>query len=150
VELQLGGYIRGQLIDAFLVGLLSILALYLLDVPYYILIGSLAGLANLIPYFGPIVGAVPAVVVSMMHNPSFSIVLWIALAFAIVQLIDNILISPLVVARSVNIHPLVVIVVVLIGERLLGILGMLLAVPVTAIANVIIRETIWIFRNYRL
>jgi|Deesub1362B_J571_1020462.scaffolds.fasta_scaffold06102_3 predicted PurR-regulated permease PerM len=150
IEQQLGGYIRGQLIDAFLVGILSIIALSILGVPYYILIGALAGLANLIPYFGPVVGAVPAIVVSLMHNPSFSIVLWIAVAFAIVQLIDNIVISPLVVARSVNIHPLIVIVVVLIGERLLGVLGMLLAVPVTAILNVILRETIWSFKNYRL
>ena len=150
IEQQLGGYIRGQLIDAFLVGVLSIIALYLLDIPYYILIGSIAGLANLIPYFGPIVGAVPAIIASLMHNPSLTPILWIAVAFAVVQLIDNVLISPLVVAKSVNIHPLVVIVVIFIGEQLLGLMGMLLAVPITAILKVMIQETIWSFKHYRL
>ena len=150
IEQQLGGYIRGQLTDAFLVGVLSIIALFILDIKYYILIGAIAGLANLIPYFGPIVGAVPAILVSLMHNPSITPIVWIAIAFALVQLIDNVLISPLVVAKSVNIHPLVVIVVIFIGERLLGLLGMLLAVPATAILNVIVKETIWSFKNYRL
>ncbi len=150
IELQLGGYIRGQLIDAFLVGVLSIAALYFLGIKYYILIGAIAGLANLIPYFGPIVGAVPAIFVSLMHTPSLTPIIWIAVAFALVQLIDNVVISPLVVAKSVNIHPLVVIIVIFIGEHLLGILGMLIAVPVTAILNVVIKETIWSFRNYRL
>ncbi|HHM24365.1 MAG TPA: AI-2E family transporter, partial [Bacteroidetes bacterium] len=131
-------------------GVLSIIALYLLDIPYYILIGSIAGLANLIPYFGPIVGAVPAIIASLMHNPSLTPILWIAVAFAVVQLIDNVLISPLVVAKSVNIHPLVVIVVIFIGEQLLGLMGMLLAVPITAILKVMIQETIWSFKHYRL
>jgi len=150
IEQQLGGYIRGQLIDAFLVGVLSIIALFILDIKYYILIGAIAGLANLIPYFGPIVGAIPAILVSLMHNPSLTPIIWIAVAFALVQLVDNVLISPLVVAKSVNIHPLIVIVVIFIGERLLGLLGMLLAVPITAILNVIVKETIWSFKNYRL
>lgn len=147
---QLGNYIRGQMIDAFLVGVLSVIALFFLHIDYYVLIGSVAGLANMIPYFGPIVGAVPAIVVSLSQNPSLMPVVWIAVAFAVIQLIDNVFISPLVVAKSVNLHPLLVVVVVLIGGQLLGILGMLIAVPVTSILNVIIKEVIYGFKNYRI
>ena len=152
IEQQLGGYIRGQVIDAALVGILSIIALKFIGIDYYFFIGAIAGLANLIPYLGPVVGAVPAILVSLMQNPDPSLtpILWIIVAFAVIQLIDNIIISPLVVAKSVNIHPLVVIIVIFIGERLLGVLGMLIAIPVTGILNVIIRETIWSFKNYRL
>ncbi len=152
IEQQLGGYIRGQVIDAALVGILSIIALKFIGIDYYFFIGAIAGLANLIPYLGPVVGAVPAILVSLMQNPDPSLtpILWIIVAFAVIQLIDNIIISPLVVAKSVNIHPLVVIIVIFIGERLLGVLGMLIAIPVTGILHVIIRETIWSFKNYRL
>lgn len=150
IEQQLGGYIRGQMIDAFWIGVLSIIALYFIGVDYYFFIGAIAGLANMIPYLGPIVGAVPAILVSLMQDSSFSPILMIIISFAVIQLIDNVLISPLVVAKSVNIHPLVVIIVIFIGEQLLGVLGMLIAVPVTGILNVIIKETIWSFKNYRL
>lgn len=150
IELQLGGYIRGQLLDAFLIGMLAIIALFILGIDYYFFIGAVAGLANLIPYLGPVVGAVPAILVSLMQDPSLTPILGIIIAFAIIQLIDNIVISPLVVAKSVNIHPLVVIFVIFIGQRMLGVLGMLIAVPVTGILNVIIKETIWSFKSYRL
>jgi len=147
---QLGNYIRGQMIDAFLVGVLSIIALFILDINYYFFIGSIAGLANMIPYFGPIVGAVPAIVVSLTQTSSFMPIIWIAVAFTVIQLIDNVLISPVVVARSVEIHPLLVVVVILIGGQLLGILGMLIAVPTTSILIVIVKEVIFGFKNYRI
>ena len=150
IEQQLGGYIRGQMLDSLIIGILSIIALYILKIDYYFFIGAIAGLANMIPYLGPIVGAVPAILVSLMGTPSITPIIWIAVSFALIQLIDNVIISPLIVAKSVNIHPLLVIIVIFIGERLLGVLGMLIAVPVTGILNVIFKETIWSFRNYRL
>ena len=89
--------------------------LYILDIDYYFFIGAIAGLANLIPYLGPVVGAVPAILVSLMQEPSINPILGIIIAFAIIQLFDNVVISPLVVAKSVDIHPLVVIIVIFIG-----------------------------------
>lgn len=140
IDQQLGGYIRGQLIDAAIVGALSIVGLLILNIKYYFAIGILAGLANLIPYFGPIVGAVPAMVVAFIQFNGFTPVLMVVALFAIVQLLDNVLISPLVVAKSVNLHPLVVILVVLVGSQLMGLLGMLLAVPVTGVIKVTVQE----------
>ncbi len=149
MDQQLGNYLRGQFLDALLVGLLSITALWILDVKFFVLIGAFAGLANLIPYVGPIAGAVPAIAIAIMQSGDFTLAVYIALAFAIVQLIDNTLIQPLVVAKTVNMHPLVVMSVVIIGGKFFGILGMLLSVPATGVIKVVVQESITNFRKYR-
>ena len=149
MDLQLGNYLRGQFLDALTIGILSILALWMLDVNYFVLIGAFAGLANLIPYVGPIAGAIPAIVVSIMQVGSFDQIPWIVLAFAIIQLLDNVLVQPLVVAKTVNLHPLIVLLVVIIGGNFFGILGMLLAVPATGVLKVIIQETYLNYQKYR-
>ncbi len=147
---QLSRYIRGQLIVSLAVGSLSIIALTLLGVRYSVIIGAVAGIANMIPYFGPIAGAIPAIIMGFMDTGSFAMVMAIAGAFAAIQLTENVLISPYVVARSVELHPLLIIIVILIGQALMGIWGMLLAVPVASILKVIISEIRWGILNYRL
>ncbi|MDZ7266828.1 MAG: AI-2E family transporter [candidate division KSB1 bacterium] len=147
---QLSRYLQGQLLVAAAVAGLSVLALYLLQVPYYFFIGVLAGLANVIPYFGPIVGAVPAILMALLHTGSLNLVLAIVIAFATIQLIENIFISPYITARSVELHPLAILVVILIGGSLLGMWGMLLAVPVASLMKVTAELLIWGVRNYRL
>lgn len=149
-EQQLGKYLRGQLLVAIIVGALSVAALYLLHIRYYFFIGTMAGLANMIPYFGPVVGAVPAMIIALMDYGSFGPVAAVAVAFASIQLFENIFISPFIVSRSVELHPLSVIIVILIGGQLLGIFGMLLAVPVACILKVTIKELYWGFKNYRI
>lgn len=147
---QLSRYLQGQMVVAAAVAALSILALYLLQVPYFFFIGILAGIANIIPYFGPIVGAVPAIAIALIHTGSFNLVLAIVIAFAAIQLIENIFISPYVTARSVELHPLAIIVVILLGGSLLGMWGMLLAVPVASIMKVTVQLIVWGVKNYRL
>jgi len=147
---KLGSYIRGQLMVSFVIGSLSILALFLLNIPYFFIIGLVAGLANMIPYFGPIVGATPGVIIAFIETGSTGTMISVVVAFALIQLIDNVLVSPFIVSKSVQIHPLLVILVLLFGSSLAGILGMLLAVPVFAVLQVIIKEIIWSFKNYRL
>jgi len=141
---QLGKYIQGQATDALIVGLLSILGLFIINlafhgpVPYFVLIGMFAGLANLIPYIGPFVGAIPALIIAILNNPPNLglVLLWIVIVFIIIQIIDNSLISPLVVSKSVNMHPLTVVVAVIIGGNIAGVMGMLFAVPLTGILKV--------------
>ncbi len=147
---QLSRYIRGQLIVAAAVGAMSIFALTLLDIRYSVFIGAMAGLANLIPYFGPIAGAVPAIIIGLIDTGSFGVVLAVAGAFATVQLIENVFISPYVVAKSVELHPLAIIIVILIGGALLGLWGLLLAVPTAGILKVIFSEIRWGLQNYRV
>lgn len=136
IDQQLGWYLRGQFTEAFVVGLLSVMALWLLDVQYFIIIGIFAGLANMIPYVGPIAGAVPAIVITLINGRDPIRILYVVIAFAIVQLIDNIILQPLVLSKSVNLHPLIIVFAVLIGGQFFGLLGMLLAVPVAGIIKV--------------
>lgn len=137
---QLGGYLRGQFFDAMIIGVLSTIALWILDVPYFILIGLFAGLANMIPYVGPAAGAVAAILVVAFNGGGGQQIAFVAIAFAIVQLLDNVLVQPLVVAKSVDLHPLIIIFAVIIGGQFFGILGMLLAVPVAGMIKVLSRE----------
>jgi len=147
---QLGGYLRGQFFDAAIIGLMAIFALWLLDVRYFILIGIFAGLANMIPYVGPLTGAVTAIIVVLINGGSGQQVFLVTLAFTIIQLLDNVLVQPLVVARTVNLHPLLIIFAVIIGGQFFGILGMLLAVPVTGMIKVLSVELYKSFRKYRV
>lgn len=147
---QLGRYIRGQLIVSTIIASLSIFALTLLDIPYSFFIGAIAGLANMIPYFGPLLGFLLAAIVALLYTPSFGAVMAIAGAFATIQLIDNVLVSPFIVSRSVELHPLAVIIVILIGTSLLGLWGALLAVPVASILKVTLSSVRWGLQNYRL
>jgi predicted PurR-regulated permease PerM len=137
---QLGWYLRGQFTEAFVVGLLSVIALWLLNVQYFMIIGVFAGLANMIPYVGPVAGAVPAIAVTIINGGSGTDLVYIAGAFAIVQFIDNMFVQPLVLSKSVNLHPLIIVFAVIIGGQFFGVLGMLLAVPTAGILKVTSNE----------
>jgi len=158
IENQVGNYIQGQAMDALIVGILSTVGLFIINlvfdgpIPYFFFIGMLAGVANLIPYLGPIVGAVPALTLAILNNPpNLGIVLlWIVIVFVIVQVIDNAIVSPLVVSKSVNMHPVIVVTVVIIGGNIAGAMGMLFAVPFTGIIKVTSSQIIWGLKNYRL
>ncbi|MBN2088865.1 AI-2E family transporter [candidate division KSB1 bacterium] len=150
IDDQLGNYIRGQLIVSLIIGALSTLALYFLEVPYFFFIGCIAGLANMIPYFGPITGGAIAAVVNLIDKGQLNAIFGVIMAFAVIRLIDDTIVSPNILARSVEIHPLLVIIVIFIGGEMFGILGLLLCIPVTGIIKMLIKEMIWLFKNYRL
>lgn len=147
---HLGNYLRSQVVDALVVGLLSIAALWALGVPSFVLIGVLAGATNLIPYVGPFVGAVLAVLVSGMTGGTLLQAGWIVLVFIIIQLIDTALIYPVVVSRGVQMHPLLIVLVVLVGGELFGLVGLVLAVPAAAVTRVMMVETLETIGRYRL
>ncbi len=149
-DIQLGGFLRGQFIDAAIIGILATFALWILGVDYYALIGIFAGLTNLIPYVGPLMGAITALTVVIVKGGSTNLLLLVTLAFILIQLSDNILVQPLVVAKNVNLHPLTVLLVVIIGGQFFGILGMLLAVPTTSIIKVLGGELYKGIKKYRL
>ena len=150
IDQQLGSYLRGQFTEAFVVGFLSVIALWLLNVQYFIIIGTFAGLANLIPYVGPVAGAIPAIIVTLVNGGSPVSILYIVIAFTIVQLIDNVFLQPLVLSKSVNLHPLIIVFAVLIGGQFFGILGMLLAVPAAGIIKVTSSELYQGIRKFNL
>jgi putative permease len=149
LNIQFGNYLRGQLLDASIVGIMAIFALWLIGMKYIFIIGVFAGLANLIPYFGPIVGSIVAVIVSIIQTGSFHMALYVVIAFTVIKLIDDALVQPIVVAKSVHMNPLLVLLSVLVGGKLFGILGMLLSVPITGFLKVVVHESIVNYRRYR-
>jgi len=150
INLQIGAYIRGVLTDALIIGILSIIGLAIINAKYFVIVGAIAGLCNIIPYFGPVAGAIPAIVISIMESGSFSKVPSIILVFVIVQLIDNVIVQPVVYGRRVNIHPLTVIFAILAGGKLWGIFGMLISIPFVATFKESIKQIIWGVKHYRL
>ena len=156
---SISAYIRGQLLAALSVGITSVIGLYILqwisgiNIPYTFVIGCVAGLSNLIPFIGPIIGMLTAVMVYLVSVQvvpvQFIYVFSIMGIFGIVQLIDNLIISPIIMSSSVGFHPLFIIIFVLVGGSIGGPLGMLFAVPVSAILKVIIEELIWGFKHYK-
>ncbi len=144
IQAQLASYLQGQFIAAMSVGVLSTIGLLLLNlflhagISYAVVIGVWAGLANLIPYVGPIAGAVPAILIVIFNGAPnvLVIIVSIIIMFMLVQMIDNIFVSPLVVGKSVDMHPLTVFLVLLIGGNVMGLLGMMFAVPVAGIIKV--------------
>ena len=147
---QIHSYIRGQFLAGTSVAITSIIGLYILQwitgisIPYTFLIGIAAGLFNLIPFIGPIMGMIPAIIIYLVTDQSVPIhiiyVLFIIGLFAIVQLIDNLVMSPYIMGSSVGLHPMLVIILVLLGASVSGILGMLFVVPIAAILKVIVEE----------
>ena len=151
IENQLGSYIRGVLLDGLVVAILSSIGLYMIGLPFFYFVGIVAGLTNMIPYMGPLIGATVAIIVALMSNPeSLMIIVWIAAVFAVVQLIDNVLITPVVVSNAVDLHPLVVMTVVLVGGSLLGLTGLIFAIPLTSIMKVIVEELVKGLKSYRI
>lgn len=149
MDLQLGNYLRGQFLDALVIGLLSTTALWILNVKYFFLFGAFAGVANLIPYLGPVAGAALAMTVSVFDTGELSPALSIGLAFVVVKLVDDVVIQPMIVAKSVNMHPLVVLLAVIVGGQFFGILGMLLSVPAAGFMKVAAQEISACYRRYQ-
>jgi len=149
MDLQLGNYLRGQLIEAFVVGVLSIAALWILDVPYFLPVGIFAGAANVVPYLGPSTGAITAVTVILVSGGSPATAILIVVLFILIQLLDNGVVQPLVISRKIKMHPMLIVVSVVAGGQLFGFLGLLMAVPVIAILKVFFVESIQYSRRYR-
>ena len=133
---QIGNYIRGQLLAVLVVSVLSISGLSIIGVYYALPLGLLAGMANVIPYLGPLIGIVCSSIVALATGGGLAMVAKVIVMFFVIQLIDNVLIQPTMVAKSVELHPLVVLFVVMVGSQFMGIIGMLIAVPLTGIAKV--------------
>ena len=129
------GYIRGQAIDAFMVGVVVSIVFSIIGIQYAIVIGLLIGLGNLIPYMGPIVGYSSIVIVGIATSDYKSMVI-AAIALLIIQAIDGNLIYPKLLSTSVNIHPMIVIISLTVGASIGGLVGMIVAVPTGALVKV--------------
>lgn len=132
-------FVRGQLLDALIIAVLSSVGLSLIGLDFAVFIGCFCGLCNIIPYFGPIISTVPAALVGLLTGGVTQGLLAI-LVLIVIQQIDANVIYPRVVGGSIGLHPLFVLISVTVGGYYGGILGMILAVPTAAIIKVFIMK----------
>lgn len=134
----ISGYIRGQFWISVAVGLMVFSGMYLLGVEYPLVLGLLATLTETIPIIGPIVGAAPAILLAYLASPALAVK--VLFFFLIVHQLENHIIVPNIMGHTIDLHPSIIIIVLLIGSQLLGIIGMILAVPVAALLKVLIKN----------
>jgi predicted PurR-regulated permease PerM len=132
-----GGFFRGQLVVASIVGVLASIGLLIIGLPFWLLIGMVAGFFNMIPLIGPYIGGIPALVIALTTKEPITAV-WVVVVMVAVQQIDNHFISPVVMSRVVKLHPVLVMLALLLGGTLGGFFGLLVAVPATAILKILI------------
>lgn len=132
-------FIRGQLLEAFCVGILSSIALSIVGIDYAIVIGLISGICNMIPYVGPLVGTILAAVMGLLSGRPIKVI-YAIISMLVVQQIDNNLLAPKIVGDSVGLHAVFTMMAILVGGNVGGLLGMLLAVPVAASIRVLFNK----------
>ena len=137
VVTALGSFVRGQLLVAFIVGLAGSLGLWILDIPFWLIIGILSGILNLVPFAGPVVGGALAALVALLDG-SLTKALIAVVIFTLIQQLDNHVITPLVQRARVQLSPMVIVLALIIGGSLAGLLGVLVAVPLTAAIRIVV------------
>jgi predicted PurR-regulated permease PerM len=133
----------GQLISMVLIGVLTVIALSIIGIPYALFIGALSGLLAFIPMVGAVFSVIPPVLLAFATNPILAV--WVILAYIAIHQVEAHLIQPLVMSRAVALHPVVVVCAILIMGTLFGFVGLLLAVPLVAALSVLTHE-LWITR----
>lgn len=132
----LSAFVRGQLVVAVVVGVLSSLGLWLIDLPFWLLIGIAAGLLNLVPFVGPFVGGALAAIVALLEGDFTKAVLAVVI-FTAIQQTDNHIITPMVQRTRVRLSPLVIVLALVAGGSAAGLLGVLVAVPLVGVARIV-------------
>ncbi len=136
INTQIGGFIRARLLETAIITAVIWIGLLILDFPYALVLSIFAGLLNLIPYVGPVIAAVPPIMIALV-NADASDTLWaIIFIYTLAQVIDAVLIVPFLVAKIVNLHPITVVLSVILGGKLLGVLGMLICIPAASVIKV--------------
>lgn len=133
-----GDYIRGQLLVALFVAVATAAGLALIDLPFWALVGGLAGVGNLIPFVGPFVGGVIGATVGLTLGNGLGHAVAVVVVMVVVQQVDNHVITPQVLSRTVHVHPISIILALTVAGSLFGLLGMLVAIPVLAAAKLLI------------
>ena len=134
VDKSLGSYIRGQIFVCIVIGSLSAILFWIFHMKYPLLLGLIIGITNVIPYFGPVIGAIPAVIIASALSVKMIIIT--VCIILVMQFLEGNILSPLIVGKSLHMHPLVIMLALLLGGEMGGILGLILSVPILAILKV--------------
>ncbi len=145
MAVRVGGWVRGQIILSTTIGLLTYIGLALLDVPFAVVLAVWAGFMEFVPMVGPILAAIPAIIVALFISPLEAFL--VIVLYIVIQQIENHLVVPNVMSREVGLQPVVVILAILAGAELMGIVGALLAVPLAAAFQVLVVRSIELLRG---
>lgn len=140
-------FIKGRLLMAIFVGTMTAIFLLIMDVQFAIVIGFITAIADIVPYIGPFLGFLPAVILAFFSSPLKA--LWVAIFFVVIQWVENNILAPKVLGQSIGLHPLTVLLALIIGGGIFGVLGMILAVPVTAIMMILVKFIINKYKESR-
>lgn len=139
---KMGAWVRGQLMLALIIGFITFIALTIMQLifglPYALTLGVWAGLTEIIPYIGPILGAIPAVLVALNISPLVALI--VLLIYVVIQQLESHILVPKVMQKAVGLSPVTIIIVLLIGGKLAGLAGVILAVPAAAAISVILHD----------
>lgn len=130
-EIKVGKWLQGQLLLGLIVGLMVYVGLSLMHIKFALLLGIMMIFLELVPMVGPVLGAVPAATLAFLQSPTLG--LWVVLFYIVVQQLENHVLVPLILGKTLNLNPVVVIIALLVGNELAGIPGMVLSVPVATI-----------------
>ncbi|MFC5652840.1 AI-2E family transporter [Paenibacillus solisilvae] len=135
IDAALSGFILGRMIITFLLGIMMYIGFLIIGLPYSLLIAFIATILNIIPYIGPILGAIPCVIVAFIDSPAM--VLWVLIVVLIAQQIEGNVLSPFIYGKRIDIHPLTTIILLLVAGEISGILGVILAIPFYMVIKII-------------
>ena len=135
---KLGAWLRGEIVLMFFIGLMSWIALTIIGIPYALPLAILAGLLEIVPTLGPILSAIPAVIVAFTISPTLAI--FVVIAYIIIQAAENHILVPKIMEKAVGLNPVVVILSIMIGANLMGVAGALLAIPFVSFLVVIFQS----------
>ena len=137
---KFGEYIIAKFVEATILGTIVTVGLLIIGFPYPFILGFVAGITNILPYIGPVIGFVPAFLIALLsHDPNVSM-LGMSLIFIIANLIDTVLVFPLLVSKVVNLNPIIVVVSVIVGGQVGGIVGMIVIIPFIAFFKLLFAE----------
>ncbi|WP_035143036.1 AI-2E family transporter [Schnuerera ultunensis] len=135
IDRVLSQFIRGRLILAIYVGIATTILLMILGIDFAIVIGIITGVADIIPYFGPFLGFLPAVFFALLNSPIKA--LWVAVLFVGIQWIENNVLAPKIIGETTGIHPITILLALIIGGGLFGVMGMIFSIPAVAVFKIL-------------
>jgi len=138
IQEKMGAWLKGQLLLSLIVGLLCYIGLTALGVKYALILGIIAGVTEVIPYLGPWLGAIPAVILAFVQSPI--VALFVVILYIVVQQIENHIIVPQVMKRAVGLNPIIIIIAIAVGSKLAGIGGAIIAIPLVAAISIVARD----------
>ena len=137
---KFGDYIFAKFIEATIVGVIITLGLWIIGYPFAFLLGIVAGVSNIVPYIGPIIGFLPALVVGLVDQNPDTTLGAMAILYIVANMVDLALVFPLLVSKIVNLHPMMVIASVIIGSQFAGVVGMIISIPIAAFIKLLFVE----------